>query len=483
MKQLRAREYSRVSHKDKERGISIDIQREKNTECIAREGWQLAGSYCDDGISAYSDQIEARPAFAQMLSDARAKQFDVLIVYKWDRLARKQVIFYQVLAELERLGILIHAATESNDWLARGVSGLMAEQYSRMLSARMKDVRRWEASQGRHIGPVPWGFVRKESALLPTELIRWPIRAFALYASRRYGFGGLADALAAEGARLESGKLPTKFQIAEVLRNPVYIGKVRCNDAVFDGNHAPVIAQDVWDRVQLLLAERGSGGNRHKIAVSPLLAGLARCAECGMPMWYSGNGKGYYQCSGRLTRATQCSMGGVRAPDVEDHLIESMAVLTQNPDHLAMIASELVGVVLHDRPAPVDTDAIHAKMKRIARLYADGLKSDDEYEREIAALRAQLSVAAPIIALPDTAAIMRLLTDVPALLRSAESIDRRAVLHEVFQQIVLTPHLALTAKPRAAYSYVLTGLCAQASSTDWWAGWAYSHHTRTRIAA
>jgi site-specific DNA recombinase len=483
MKQLRARDYSRVSHKDKERGISIDIQREANAECAAREGWRLGGHYCDDGISAYNDQIEARPQFAQMLQDARAKQFDVLIVYKWDRLARKQVIFYQVLAELERLGIQIHAATESNDWLARGVSGLMAEQYSRMLSARMKDVRRWEASQGRHIGPVPWGFVRKENALLPTELIRWPIRAFDLYASRRYGFGALADQLATEGAQLESGKVPTKFQIAEVLRNPVYIGKVRCNDSVFDGNHVPVIASDVWERVQELLGERGTGGNRHKVAVSPLLAGLARCADCGMPMWYSGNGKGYYQCSGRLTRATQCEMGGVRAPDVEEHLLDSLAVLTQNAEHLSMIVAELGDVVLRDRPAPVDTDAIQAKIKRIARLYADGLRSDDEYEREIAALRAQLNAAPPIIALPSTAEILTFVTDVPALLRQADSTDRRAVLHEIFQQIVLTPHMALTAKPRAAYSYVLTGLDQHATGTDWWAGWAYSHHTRTRIAA
>lgn len=67
MKQLRARDYSRVSHKDKERGISIDIQREVNAECAAREGWRLTGHYCDDGISAYSDQVDARPQFAQML--------------------------------------------------------------------------------------------------------------------------------------------------------------------------------------------------------------------------------------------------------------------------------------------------------------------------------------------------------------------------------------------------------------------------------
>src|SRR4029078_740703 len=99
-----------------------------------------------------NDAIAARPDFSRMLEDARAKRFDVLVVYKWDRLARKQLIFYGVLAELEGLGIQVRAATESSDWLARGVSGLMAEQYSRMLSPRAKEVGRWEVKTGRAQG-------------------------------------------------------------------------------------------------------------------------------------------------------------------------------------------------------------------------------------------------------------------------------------------------------------------------------------------
>jgi hypothetical protein len=171
----------------------------------------------------------------------------------------------------------------------------------------------------RHIGGVPWGFKREGNTLAPTDLIRWPVRAFELYASRRYGFGALSDQLTAEGAHLESGKSPTKFQIAEVLRNPAYIGMVRCNAEIFKGNHAPILDQHIWSTVQSILQERAKGGRRHKIMTVPLLAGLARCAECGMPMWYSNNGRGYYQCSGRLTRMTRCAMGGVQAPAAEKH--------------------------------------------------------------------------------------------------------------------------------------------------------------------
>ncbi len=51
------------------------------------------------------------------------------------------------------------------------------------------------------------------------------------------------------------------------------------------------------------------------------------------------------------------------------------------------------------------------------------------------------------------------------------------------RNVVLTPHLATEARPREAYKNLLIGIDQQVSCTDWWAGWAYPHHTRTRIAA
>jgi DNA invertase Pin-like site-specific DNA recombinase len=71
----RAATYGRVSHKDMERGISIDVQLEQNQRAITAYGWHHTATYTDDGISAFSDQISARPEFARMLEDARSKKF------------------------------------------------------------------------------------------------------------------------------------------------------------------------------------------------------------------------------------------------------------------------------------------------------------------------------------------------------------------------------------------------------------------------
>lgn len=481
MRKLRAVDYVRVSHKDLERGISVQIQQDVNARAIAAQGWQHVGTYTDDGLSAFNDQIGARPDLVRLLADAKARAFDAVVIYKWDRLARKQQIFYTLLGDFERLNITAHAATESNDWLARGVSGLMAEQYSRMLSARMKDVRRWEASQGRHIGPVPWGYQRVSGGTLdPTDELRWVAQAFELYATRRYSFATLAEQLAEQGARLPSGKPPTKFMIAELLRNPVYIGQVKCQEKIFPGKHPAAIDRALWDKVQELLADRKDRFRGAKVRVAPMLAGLARCSSCGSAMWYSGTG--YYQCAGRLTKSTTCVMGGARADLVEQHLVDSLAVLTQSVELMRAVADQIDHLIAVDEPPAVDEQAIRAKMKRLARLYADGLRSDDEYSRELAELRAQLAAPAPMVALPRLADVLPLLTELPALLREADAVDRRATLQELFEDITLAPHLATHARPRAEYRDLLIGIDQQVS-TGQWAGWAYPHHTRTRMAA
>lgn len=178
-------------------------------------------------------------------------------------------------------------------------------------------------------------------------------------------------------------------------------------------------------------------------------------------------------------------MAGARASLVEQHLIDSLAVLTADAALMRAVAEQIDHLIAVDEPPQVDEAAIRARMKRLGRLYADGLRTDDEYSREIADLKAQLAEQpAPIMRL-QLADVLPLLSDLPALLREADPVDQRATLQELFESITLAPHQALEARPRAQYRDLLIGIDQQVSTGQWagWAGWAYSHHTRTRIAA
>ncbi len=81
---MRAAIYSRVSHEEKVEGWSLDAQHELCLALAAQRGWTVAPQHIhfEPGRSAKTD---ARPAFQRMMRQARAKQFDHIIVHKLDR--------------------------------------------------------------------------------------------------------------------------------------------------------------------------------------------------------------------------------------------------------------------------------------------------------------------------------------------------------------------------------------------------------------
>src|SRR5690606_33149002 len=84
MEVLRARSYLRVSTDEQAmEGFSLSAQEEKCRQFIESQGWQYDGEYIDDG---YSAKDLNRPAMQQMIRDINEKQFDILVVYRLDRL-------------------------------------------------------------------------------------------------------------------------------------------------------------------------------------------------------------------------------------------------------------------------------------------------------------------------------------------------------------------------------------------------------------
>ncbi len=125
---MRCAVYYRVSRKDTERGISIDVQRDACEPYIQSQGWTIAESYTDDGRSAFTDNLAKRPAFQRLLSDAKARRFDVVVVYLYDRFARKMRLMLQCIEELERYNIRVVSISQPGDWLSVGMNALIAEQ-------------------------------------------------------------------------------------------------------------------------------------------------------------------------------------------------------------------------------------------------------------------------------------------------------------------------------------------------------------------
>lgn len=104
----RVARYLRVSKHDQDPAL----QDNKTADLIEQRGWKLVDTYIDHGVSGSRAK---RPELDRMLTDARKKRFDVILVYKADRLFRSLKHMVTTLDELAALGIDFISATEVFD--------------------------------------------------------------------------------------------------------------------------------------------------------------------------------------------------------------------------------------------------------------------------------------------------------------------------------------------------------------------------------
>ena len=90
--------YARVST-DKQK---VDMQLNELRAFVKRSGWKVYKEFIDEG---YTGANTKRPAFAEMRYDAKKRKFDILLVWKLDRLSRSLKDLINTLDELGSLGI------------------------------------------------------------------------------------------------------------------------------------------------------------------------------------------------------------------------------------------------------------------------------------------------------------------------------------------------------------------------------------------
>jgi DNA invertase Pin-like site-specific DNA recombinase len=104
----RAAIYLRVSTTDQ----NVENQRRAIEQYCQLQGWRVAKVYEDVGVSGAQDRREGLDALKK---DAPKNRFDVVLVWKFDRLARSTQHLLEVLALLQRYGVDFVSTTEAVD--------------------------------------------------------------------------------------------------------------------------------------------------------------------------------------------------------------------------------------------------------------------------------------------------------------------------------------------------------------------------------
>lgn len=268
------------THKSTEEGLeqdfnSLDAQREACTAYILsqkHEGWaELSDRYDDGGFSGGSMD---RPGLRQLLAHVEAGRIDIIVVYKVDRLTRSLADFAKMVDLFDGAGVSFVSVTQAfNTTSSMGrltLNVLLSfAQFEREVTAeRIRD--KVAASKRKGIwmgGAVPMGYDAKDKALIVNQGEAQAIRTiFAKYLAAG-SVRELSDRLNALGivskrrtdrrGRRTGGTSFSRGALYNILRNPIYIGKIRHKNGLYDGLHEAIIDDATWQQVQELLASHG----------------------------------------------------------------------------------------------------------------------------------------------------------------------------------------------------------------------------------
>jgi DNA invertase Pin-like site-specific DNA recombinase len=105
---MKVARYLRVSRLDQ----NPELQEDSTLDLIQRRGWTLADTYVDQGVSGSRAQ---RPELSRLLADAQRRRFDLLVVYRSDRLFRSLKHMISTLDDLAAMGVGFVSVSEPFD--------------------------------------------------------------------------------------------------------------------------------------------------------------------------------------------------------------------------------------------------------------------------------------------------------------------------------------------------------------------------------
>ena len=430
--------YIRVSTEDQAReGYSLEVQREYLESFAQREGFEVFRTYSDDGISAYSTR---RRALQELLADAKAKRFELVLVHKIDRFSRNLKDLLMLVDELSSYGVGFKSATEPFD-TTTSAGKLMFQQLGsfaefernriaeRVFPGMMKGVQQgnW---QGARFAPFGYTY-NKAKKLLEIEQREANIvkLIYTMYLSGK-STHDIAAYLDKKGYKTRTGKQFYNKFVCDILKNQIYTGKIVWNKKHYDknqktkkhykyikndpskiivaqGKHKPIIDEDDFTQVQKLLADKKRTWRPRVKNKEYLLTGLLTCTKCSHK--YNGvssisnhrtnKKKRWYRCSGPYASHIRCTNRAVKAEDIEPETTKIVAQLIQN-ERLKQsrwttgTSQKGANFPVFAENAKTDLSEVKDKLKinqekqsKLTDAYLENLLGEDVYREKITSLR------------------------------------------------------------------------------------------------
>ncbi len=418
--------WAAVSTEEQAQGdrYSLVTQVERSRAAAESRGWvETVEPYIVPGESRtrwvnLSDAERAIPQLRQLLDDAQAGKFDLVVCAEYDRfrdlldsvartLNHYGVQLYSVSQPIEPQDPLIfNPYSTDSEFLMRGMNQLISRAAVANLRRKYaSEMPRRVTEKGLQPAQLPWGYRKPPGHETDADAVAVQVPEQVAYL-RIMKDMLLAGASTYQIAQYlyEHQVLPPKphlrgpdrmiwdaTTVKRILINPYYAGHVSWGitkshldprtGKVKRENNQPIIApgrhEPVWDDAthDQLVAEFAQRAPRYRGRVSRQLTAMMRCGVCGAVLWRTTRNQ--HQSAADRRIVWQCNVG------------QAHHVIVDNDVMLDAFA-DLVEKLLNEQPAIAEAQLneqelrqLQSKRKRIGDAFADGLFEIEEFSTRV----------------------------------------------------------------------------------------------------
>ena len=358
---MRVAIYARVSTSRQEsEGYSLQEQSIRLEKyCDVRE-WRVSKHYIDGG---YSGANLERPAIKQLIEDCEKGVFDMVLVYKLDRISRSQRdVLFLIEDVFMKNNIEFASLTENLDTstaMGRAMISILATFAAlerAQIAERMAIGIAGRAKDGYWHGAAcsPIGYDYEDGMLKVNEWEAMMVRkAFEMVGSGAT-FGRICREFRSKGYRTRYGFiLPSSLR--RILRRKVYVGLIARDDgSEYEGRHEAIVDDETFWKVQRILDDRErSNSGRSSFKARSALSGMVYCKRCGAKYGkvlgkrkLDGTKSRFYVCNSRnkkradLVIDPNCRNKIWRLEDLDAEVFGEVTKLSFDEGYIEMIREE-----------------------------------------------------------------------------------------------------------------------------------------------
>lgn len=451
--------YIRVSTQEQaQEGYSIGEQKERLIAYCKAQGWVIADIYVDGGFSGSNLN---RPGIQKLMVET--DNFDVVLVYKLDRLSRSQRDTLYLIEEVFLPnGVDFVSMQESFDTSSPfgkamiGLLAVFAQLEREQIKERTKMGRIARAKLGLYHGGgyIPIGYDYHGEKLIVNPYEAEQVRKIYEWYLAGLSMEAIHKRLRSEGYTNKHSSYSTWVSVRNILANDIYTGRLHFGEIVVENAHEAIISDKQFQAVQTLRTNRLKEYSLTPFQSKYLLTGMVFCGHCGARYYMRNSGKyRCYSCYSRTKQTPQmikdpnCKNKHWKALELESIVENKIRELLENPQMIA-------DIMALRRPKPTTNkkntsiekriNAIDKQINKLMELYQrDDIPADilgtniNKLYNEKTSLQANLEPVEEVNSVSFDL-IQELINDAANIWDFADEAQKRRIMQSLISRIVLT---------------------------------------------